>query len=85
MKNKNTHAILLTLVGGYILYIAYLLLEKHLSGTNEMAPALAIAFVAFFALGGAAVLVYAWRCWKEAKEEEKNPQNEADDDEDSLK
>lgn len=79
MKNKNTHAMLLMLVGGYILYIAYHLLENLLSGADDMPLSAAIAAIAVFAVGGIAVLVYAWKCWKEAKKEEKNGQNEEDD------
>lgn len=76
MKNKNTHAMLLALVGGYILYIAYHLLENLLSGVNDMPQGAAIAAIAVFAAGGIAVLLYAWKCWKDAKAEEKNAQNE---------
>lgn len=79
MKNKNTHAMLLMLVGGYILYIAYHLLENLLAGADDMPQGAAIAAIAVFAAGGIAVLLYAWKCWKEAKAEEQNAQNEEDD------
>lgn len=75
MRNKSTHAMLLTLVGGYILYIAYHLLENLLSGANDMSQGAAIAAIAIFAVGGIAVLLYAWKCWKEAKAEGQNAQN----------
>lgn len=67
MKNQNTHALLLALVGGYVLYIAYMLLEKLLAGTEEMPQVAAIVAIAVFALGGIAVLLYAWKVWKDAK------------------
>ena len=73
MKNQNTHALLLGLVGGYILYIAYQLLEGLLSGANDMPPAAAIAAIAVFALGGAGVLLYALKVWKDAKKAQDNP------------
>lgn len=79
MKNKNTHAMLLTLVGGYILYIAYHLLENLLAGADDMPQGAAIAAIAVFAVAGIAVLLYAWKCWKEAKAEEKNAQNEEEE------
>ena len=79
MKNKSTHAMLLTLVGGYILYIAYHLLENLLSGADDMPRGAAIAAIAVFAAGGIAVLLYAWKCWKEAKAEEKKEQNEEEE------
>ena len=55
MKNKNTHAMLLTLVGGYILYIAYHLLENLLAGADDMPQGAAIAAIAVFAVAGIAV------------------------------
>ena len=79
MKNKNTHAMLLTLVGGYILYIAYHLLENLLSGVNDMPRGAAIAAMIFFAAAGIAVLLYAWKCWREAKKEEQKEQENEDD------
>lgn len=67
MKNQGTHAMLLALVGGYILYIAWHLLENLLSGKQDIPQAVAIAAIAVFALAGIAVLVYAWKTWQSTK------------------
>lgn len=67
MKNQSTHAILLALVGGYILYIAWHLLENLLSGKQDMPQAAAIAAIVVFALAGIAVLIYAWKTWQSTK------------------
>ncbi len=77
MKNQNTHAMLLALVGGYVLYIAWQLLDGLLAGRNEMPQAAAIAAIVVFTLGGMGVLVYAWKTWQDAKkQEDKEPEDE---------
>lgn len=70
MKNQGTHAMLLALVGGYILYIAWHLLDNLLSGINDMPQAAAIAAIAVFALSGIAVLIYAWKTWQSTKKKD---------------
>lgn len=79
MKNYNTHSILLALVGGYMLNIAYELISRMLSGSEDMSPAAAIAFGALFALAGIAVLLYAWKVWKDGKTREKQSKDHAED------
>lgn len=79
MKNHNTHSALLALVGGYMLYIAYELISRMRSGSDEMSPAAAILFGALFAAAGVAVILYAWKVWKNGKTREKQsnaPSNE---------
>lgn len=76
-KNAQTHATLLALVGGYVLYIAWHLLDNLRSGTADIAPAAAIAAIVFFTVAGIAVLVYAWRVWRHApKDGEDSPGDE---------
>lgn len=78
MKNQNTHALLLALVGGYVLYIAYQLLDGLLSGKGDMPQAAAIAAIAVFALGGAGVLLYALKVWRDAGKKEEEPADDPD-------
>lgn len=68
--NKATHAMLLALVGAYILYLACMLIQKALSGANEMPMAAAIAFTAVFVSGGIGAIAYALKIWKQVKREE---------------
>ena len=70
MKNQSTHALLLALVGGYILYIAWHLLDNLLSGMQDIPQAVAIAAIAVFALAGIAVLIYALRTWQSNKKKD---------------
>ena len=77
-KNQNTHAMLLALVGGYVLYIAWQLLDGLLAGRDEMPQAAAIAAIAVFTVGGIGVLCSAWKLWKDAKkQDEKEPEDES--------
>ena len=76
-KNAQTHATLLALVGGYVLYIAWQLFDGLQSGAEDIAPAAAIAAIVFFTVAGIAVLVYAWRVWRHApKDGEDSPGDE---------
>jgi len=79
MNNKRTHAILMALVGAYIIYIAYSLMEKALSGANEMPMPAAIAFSAVFVSGGIGAIVYALKIWKQAMREEESQKDEVND------
>lgn len=79
MNNHNTHSILLALVGGYMLYIAWELISRMRSGSDEMAPAAAMTFGILFAAAGIAVIFYAWKVWKDGKTREKQSENPNDD------
>ena len=66
MKRDSIHATLLSLVGGYLLFIAYHLYENLRAGSADMPPAAFIALAALFALAGLGVLVWAFRIWRAA-------------------
>ena len=87
--NPSVHAMLLALVGGYILFIAWHLFDSMRSGAGEMSDALYILLTVFFALAGCGVLFYAFVTWRRADkakkmEENNNPEankNEPDENE----
>ena len=82
MKNEKIHSMLLGLVGGYLLYLAWDLYEKYRDKAGEMAPALNIVFIIIFALGGLGTLYYAWVIYrKDRKETEEKEQNEKQEEE----
>lgn len=80
-KNPQTHALLLTLVGGYVLYIAYHLFENLQSGSGDMPVPAAIAAIAVFAAAGVGVLLYAYKVYRSAPKDD----DPADDDPNKLK
>ena len=61
VKNDKIHASLLVLVGGYMLYIAYHLLENMRSGSVDMSRAMFAVLIGAFAAVGIAILAYAWK------------------------
>lgn len=79
MYNKLTHALLLTLVSVYILYIAYTLMEKALSGANEMPLSAAIVFACVFVAGAIFALIYAWKLWRQSRKDEKTQKDKSND------
>lgn len=68
MRNEKLHATLLALAGGYLLYLAYQLLQSYLAGSQDMSRALFILCIALFAVAGAGVLLYALRTWLRDKQ-----------------
>lgn len=67
--NPSTHATLLAVVGGYLIYIAYQLLTGTDEGAGAMSLPVMIFFIVFFAVAGLAVILYAVRLWKQAQKE----------------
>lgn len=78
-RNESVHSLMLALVGGYLLYLAYQLFDKLRTGADEMPLWLAVVAIVFFVLAGLGVLLFAWKVWQDSKQEAQNP------DEDQLK
>ena len=75
MKQSTNRSLLYGLVGGYLLYIAYELLQNRINNVpSTMAPWLAILFIVLFTGIGITLLVYAWKIWKQGREDQdQNP------------
>ena len=84
--NDSTRSSLLALAGGYLIYLAWGLYADMRDGKTEMAPALNIAAIALFTIGGIAVIVYASRMWLLSRRAEKDgKKNREEDDTQGLK
>ena len=83
MNSGKTRSTLLGVVGAYLVYLAYQLFEGRAETDTAMTPAARIAFIVFFALAGAAVMVYAVIVWKKSMKEEE--QEKPKEDENTLK
>ena len=84
MNSGKTRSTLLGVVGAYLMYLAYQLFEKRADADASMPPALRIVFIVFFALAGAAIIVYALLVWRKSREEDEQEQQHKDD-ENTLK
>ena len=76
MNNKNTgRSSILALAGGYLLYLAYEMLQSLLANEPTTMPrALQITVIVLFTGIGIAVLVYALKVWKKGREDQdQNP------------
>ncbi len=75
MKQSTNRSLLYGLVGGYLLYLAYELLQNRIKNVpSTMAPWLAIVFIILFTGIGITLLVYAWKIWKQGREDQdQNP------------
>ena len=57
-------AVLRALVAGYLLYLAWQIVQGVRSGETTMSPAMAYGAAAFFALAAVAFIVYLIRRWR---------------------
>ena len=76
--NPNVHATLLAAVGGYILYLAWMLFEKYRDQTGEMPPVLNIIAIVVFTLGGFGTLFYAWNVYRKGRKEKPGEEDKDD-------
>ena len=82
LENRN-RAMLLAVVGGYIIYLAYEMMRDELAGKSTMPMWVCILFVILLGGGGIVSLFLAWKAYrKKDTEEEEKP---ADNDEKTLK
>ena len=63
IQNRN-RAMLLAVVGGYVIYLAYEIMRDELAGKSSMAMWTAVLCTAFLGAAGIAVLVLAWKVSK---------------------
>ena len=72
IQNRN-RAMLLAVVGGYLIYLAYEMMRDELAGKSSMQMWLCVLFTILLGGAGIAVLVLAWRVYKtkDPDEEEK--------------
>ena len=75
MRNSKARSSLLGLAGAYLVYLAWSMIESMQKGESTMAPWLSVVFAAFFGLAGIAVLIYAWRDWRKADQNEAKDEN----------
>ena len=76
LNNGKTRSSLLGIVGAYLIYTAWELWQDWGNTETTMTPPVRIIFMVFFALAGAALLVYAvivWRRSDDQKDEKPQP------------
>ncbi len=68
--NGSSRASLLALAGGYVIYLAWEMIDAMRKGATNMAPWLSILCAILFVLAGGGVLYYAYRVWRQGKKDE---------------
>ena len=73
IQNRN-RAMLMAVVGGYLIYLAYEMMRDELAGKSSMAMWVCILCMILLGGAGIAVLVLAWKIYKtkDPEEEEKH-------------
>ena len=68
MQQNTGRSAMFAVVGGYLIYMAYELLKSLLDHeATSMPPALQIIVIILFTLIGIALLIFAWKIWKDAR------------------
>lgn len=67
---NGTRSMLLGLVGGYMLYLAYQVLRDTMNGTSSMSVAATVLSVTFLSVSGIGIMAYALHLWKRQKKEQ---------------
>ncbi len=70
IQNRN-RAMLLAVVGGYVIYLAYEIMRDELAGKSSMPIWAAVLCTAFLGAAGIAVLALAWKVSKTKDPEDK--------------
>jgi len=76
MNNRKARSGLYGVAAAFMFFTAYDLFKGRNDPESTMSSGLLIAFIVFFALAGAALLVYAFRLWfgpKDGDKEEEDP------------
>lgn len=81
-KNEVSHAALLVIAGGYVLYLAYGMIQDTLNGVSEMSLTLSIVLAVVMGLAGLAVVIYGIRLWILAKKAQQAVEEETEDPQD---
>ena len=78
-RGTSTHATLLSLIGAYLVYLAYEMLRDTLSGASEMSLPVTLILGGIMALVGVAVVIYGLWMWRENVRKEAAPEEPQED------
>ena len=86
MNPNSNRSMLMGVVGGYLIYLAYELARDLINDVpSQMPKALTVIIVILFAGIGVTLLVYAWKLWKKGREGREEDRVEIREEEDSAK
>ena len=63
-RGNSTHATLLGVIGGYLIYLAYQMVRDTLSGVSSMPMRTTVILAGLMALAGVGVIGYALYTWR---------------------
>ncbi len=72
IQNRN-RAMLMAVVGGYVIYLAYEIIRDGLAGKSTMPLWLSILCAVLMGAAGIAVLILAWKIYRTKDPEEEKP------------
>ena len=86
MNPNSNRSMLLAVVGGYLIYLAYDMIKSMIDEIPTTMPRwLLIFFSALFVVLGVILLIFAWRSWKKGREGKEEDRVEIPEEEDETK
>ena len=84
--NQNTgRSSIMAVAGGYLIYLAYGLLKNLIDDISTTMPRwVAVLAIAGFTAVGISLLIYAWKLWKQGREDQDKTPVELEGKEDSA-
>lgn len=79
-KGNPTHAVIMIGAGGYVIYMAYMMIRNMLDGTSTMGMATTIVIAAIMALVGLGIIGYGICIWRSYVKQYKKDTEQEDDD-----
>ena len=78
-RGNPTHATIMLCAGGYVIYMAYMMIKNTLSGASSMSMTTTVIIAAVMALAGLGVIVYGIIIWRTyVKQYKKETEQEED-------
>ena len=78
-RNDSAHATMQILIGGYLLYLAYGMVQDTISGASGMYMTVTVILAGIMALCGLGVIALGIRSWRAAEQAKTEPKEETEE------
>jgi len=79
-QNNSTHATLLAVIGGYLIYMAYEMVQNTLTGKSTMSMTTTVIAALIMALAGLGTIAYGVYTWRAGSKQQEAPSEDVQED-----
>ena len=80
-QNNSSHATLIAVIGGYLIYMAYEMVQSTLTGKSSMSMTVTVITALIMALAGLGTIGYGVYLWRAASKQQEEPLQDVQEDE----